>query len=86
MHRIRLGTLSLQSKRAPFPSTVSLFSVRFSPGSISAERLEQALDVGRIKGGSGIAARGQPSYDEAVAAAGDLSFERGHELMKLFLG
>jgi len=36
--------------------------------------------------GTGIAARGQPSYDEAVAAAADLSFERGHELMRLFLG
>lgn len=36
--------------------------------------------------GTGIAARGQPSYDEAVAAAAELSFERGHELMKLFLG
>ncbi|HKI35640.1 MAG TPA: cofactor-independent phosphoglycerate mutase [Gemmataceae bacterium] len=36
--------------------------------------------------GTGIAPRGQPSYDEAVAAAADLSFERGHELMKLFLG
>jgi len=36
--------------------------------------------------GTGIVARGQPSYDEVVAAAGDLSFERGHELMTLFLG
>jgi 2,3-bisphosphoglycerate-independent phosphoglycerate mutase len=36
--------------------------------------------------GTGIAAKGQPSYDEAVAAAADLSFERGQELMKLFLG
>jgi 2,3-bisphosphoglycerate-independent phosphoglycerate mutase len=36
--------------------------------------------------GTGIAARGQPSYDEAVAAAAELAFERGHELMKLFLG
>jgi len=36
--------------------------------------------------GTGIAARGQPSYDEAVAAASDLAFERGHELMRLFLG
>src|SRR6516165_5409284 len=56
MHRIRLGTLSLQSKSAPFPSTVSLFSVRFSPGSISAERLKQALDIGRVKRRGGIAA------------------------------
>jgi 2,3-bisphosphoglycerate-independent phosphoglycerate mutase len=36
--------------------------------------------------GTGIAARGQPSYDEDVAAASALGFERGHELMKLFLG
>jgi 2,3-bisphosphoglycerate-independent phosphoglycerate mutase len=35
--------------------------------------------------GTGIAGRGQPSYDEAVAAAAELSFERGHELMKVFL-
>jgi 2,3-bisphosphoglycerate-independent phosphoglycerate mutase len=35
--------------------------------------------------GTGIAAKGQPSYDEAVAAASDLSFDRGHELMRLFL-
>src|SRR5262249_6494442 len=35
--------------------------------------------------GTGIAARGQPSYDEAVAAAGPLAFESGHELMRLFL-
>jgi 2,3-bisphosphoglycerate-independent phosphoglycerate mutase len=36
--------------------------------------------------GSGIAARGQASYDEEVAAASDLAFERGHELMRRFLG
>jgi 2,3-bisphosphoglycerate-independent phosphoglycerate mutase len=36
--------------------------------------------------GTGIVARGQPSYDEAVAAAAELAFERGHELMRLFLG
>jgi 2,3-bisphosphoglycerate-independent phosphoglycerate mutase len=35
--------------------------------------------------GTGIAAKGQPSYDEAVAAASDLAFERGHELMTRFL-
>jgi 2,3-bisphosphoglycerate-independent phosphoglycerate mutase len=35
--------------------------------------------------GSGIAPRGQPAYDEAVAAASDLAFERGHELMRRFL-
>jgi 2,3-bisphosphoglycerate-independent phosphoglycerate mutase len=36
--------------------------------------------------GTGISAGGQPSYDEVVAAAGDLVFERGHELMRRFLG
>jgi 2,3-bisphosphoglycerate-independent phosphoglycerate mutase len=36
--------------------------------------------------GSGVAARGQPSYDEAVAAASGLALERGHELMPRFLG
>jgi hypothetical protein len=36
--------------------------------------------------GTGIVAKGQPSYDEAVAGASDLVFEKGHELMKLFLG
>jgi 2,3-bisphosphoglycerate-independent phosphoglycerate mutase len=36
--------------------------------------------------GTGIVPRGQPAYDEAVAAASDLVFERGHQLMKYFLG
>jgi 2,3-bisphosphoglycerate-independent phosphoglycerate mutase len=36
--------------------------------------------------GTGIPSRGQPSYDEAVAAAGDLAFEKGYELMPRFLG
>jgi 2,3-bisphosphoglycerate-independent phosphoglycerate mutase len=36
--------------------------------------------------GTGIQPRGQQSYDEVVAAASDLSFERGHELMRMFLG
>jgi 2,3-bisphosphoglycerate-independent phosphoglycerate mutase len=36
--------------------------------------------------GTGVVARGQPSYDEDVAAAAELAFERGHELMRLFLG
>jgi len=36
--------------------------------------------------GTGVSSRGQSSYDEAVAAAAELSFERGHELMRLFLG
>src|SRR5262249_10862717 len=35
--------------------------------------------------GTGIASRGQPSYDEAVAAASELAFERGHDLMRWFL-
>jgi 2,3-bisphosphoglycerate-independent phosphoglycerate mutase len=35
--------------------------------------------------GTGIAAKGQPSYDEAVAAASDLTFEHGYELMRRFL-
>jgi 2,3-bisphosphoglycerate-independent phosphoglycerate mutase len=39
-----------------------------------------------VLAGTGIASRGQPSYDEVVAAAAELSFERGHELMRLFLG
>ena len=36
--------------------------------------------------GSGITFGGQQSYDEAVAAAADLSFEKGHDLMRRFLG
>jgi 2,3-bisphosphoglycerate-independent phosphoglycerate mutase len=36
--------------------------------------------------GTGITSKGQVSYDEAVAASSDLSFDRGHDLMKLFLG
>lgn len=36
--------------------------------------------------GSGIFPRGQASYDEAVAAASDLAFDKGHELMERFLG
>jgi len=35
--------------------------------------------------GTGIAARGQPAYDEVVAAASDFAFARGHELMRRFL-
>jgi hypothetical protein len=35
--------------------------------------------------GTGITAKGQPSYDEAVAAASELAFEKGHELMPRFL-
>jgi 2,3-bisphosphoglycerate-independent phosphoglycerate mutase len=35
--------------------------------------------------GTGIAAKGQPSYDEAVAAASELAFEKGYELMPRFL-
>jgi hypothetical protein len=36
--------------------------------------------------GSGIAAGGQPCYDEDVAAAGALVFDPGHGLMRSFLG
>jgi 2,3-bisphosphoglycerate-independent phosphoglycerate mutase len=36
--------------------------------------------------GTGIAAKGQASYDEAVAAESELAFEKGHELMRTFLG
>lgn len=36
--------------------------------------------------GTGINAGGQATYDEATAAAGGLSFARGHELMPRFLG
>jgi 2,3-bisphosphoglycerate-independent phosphoglycerate mutase len=36
--------------------------------------------------GTGIAAQGQAAYDESVAAASDLSLDRGHELMRRFLG
>jgi 2,3-bisphosphoglycerate-independent phosphoglycerate mutase len=35
--------------------------------------------------GSGIQPHGQTSYDEAVAAASDLAFEKGYELMRHFL-
>jgi 2,3-bisphosphoglycerate-independent phosphoglycerate mutase len=36
--------------------------------------------------GTGIATRGQSSYDESVAGASDLAFAKGHELMRSFLG
>src|SRR5262249_57840249 len=36
--------------------------------------------------GTGIISGGQESYDEAVAAASELAFEKGHELMRTFLG
>jgi hypothetical protein len=36
--------------------------------------------------GSGIASKGQQTYDELVAADSDRAFERGFELMKTFLG
>src|SRR5262249_14795595 len=35
--------------------------------------------------GTGITSRGQASYDEVVAAASNLAFARGHELMRWFL-
>jgi len=39
-----------------------------------------------IMAGAGIQAKGQQSYDEAVAAVSDLAFDKGHELMRRFLG
>lgn len=36
--------------------------------------------------GAGVASRGQASYDEVVGAASPIAFEKGHELMKQFLG
>jgi 2,3-bisphosphoglycerate-independent phosphoglycerate mutase len=36
--------------------------------------------------GTGIVSRKQPSYDEVVAEKSDLAFEKGHELMRRFLG
>ncbi|MBY0525091.1 MAG: cofactor-independent phosphoglycerate mutase [Gemmataceae bacterium] len=36
--------------------------------------------------GTGVAAKGQPSYDEAVAAQSDVALEHGHALMRRFLG
>jgi 2,3-bisphosphoglycerate-independent phosphoglycerate mutase len=36
--------------------------------------------------GTGVAPRGQTCYDEATAAASDVVFERGYELMRSFLG
>jgi 2,3-bisphosphoglycerate-independent phosphoglycerate mutase len=35
--------------------------------------------------GTGIAPRGQTGYDETTAAASELAFDKGHELMQLFL-
>ncbi|HEV3261768.1 MAG TPA: cofactor-independent phosphoglycerate mutase [Gemmataceae bacterium] len=35
--------------------------------------------------GTGITAKGQPAYDEAVAAVSDLALDKGHELMSRFL-
>jgi 2,3-bisphosphoglycerate-independent phosphoglycerate mutase len=35
--------------------------------------------------GTGISSKGQASYDEVVAAASDLAFAKGHELMRWFL-
>jgi 2,3-bisphosphoglycerate-independent phosphoglycerate mutase len=39
-----------------------------------------------VVAGTGIAAGGQPSYDEEVAAASGLAFDPGHGLMRFFLG
>ena len=35
--------------------------------------------------GSGVASKGQASYDESIAENSDLVFEKGHDLMRLFL-
>jgi 2,3-bisphosphoglycerate-independent phosphoglycerate mutase len=36
--------------------------------------------------GTGVTSKGQPSYDEAVGEMSDLAFEKGHDLMRRFLG
>jgi 2,3-bisphosphoglycerate-independent phosphoglycerate mutase len=36
--------------------------------------------------GSGVASKGQASYDEVIAERSDLVFEKGHNLMRRFLG
>ena len=36
--------------------------------------------------GTGVTPRGQETYDEVVAEASPLAFEKGHELMRMFLG
>jgi 2,3-bisphosphoglycerate-independent phosphoglycerate mutase len=36
--------------------------------------------------GTGVTSKGQASYDEAVGEASDLAFEKGHDLMRRFLG
>ena len=38
-----------------------------------------------VLAGTGIAAAGQPCYDEAVAEVAELAFENGYELMRQFL-
>jgi 2,3-bisphosphoglycerate-independent phosphoglycerate mutase len=38
-----------------------------------------------VLAGTGIAAKGQSSYDEAVAEVSDWRFDKGHELMRHFL-
>ena len=38
-----------------------------------------------VLAGTGIAAKGQATYDEVVAELSDLVFEKGHELMKRML-
>jgi 2,3-bisphosphoglycerate-independent phosphoglycerate mutase len=42
-------------------------------------------EVPFVVAGAGVEARGQAGYDEVVAAASDLVFERGHQLMRWFL-
>jgi 2,3-bisphosphoglycerate-independent phosphoglycerate mutase len=43
-------------------------------------------EVPFVMAGTGIAPRGQVSYDEVVAAAGQMAFGKGYELMNVFLG
>jgi 2,3-bisphosphoglycerate-independent phosphoglycerate mutase len=43
-------------------------------------------EVPFVIAGTGVAPRGQASYDEAVAATAEMAFAKGYELMKVFLG
>ena len=43
-------------------------------------------EVPFVVAGTGIESLGQASYDEVVAAASDLAFAKGHQLMPWFLG
>src|SRR5262249_1016420 len=43
-------------------------------------------EVPFVLAGTGISPHGHSAYDEAVAANSSLAFERGHDLMRHFLG